>query len=283
LFDEFEGKDNFTADEVWDAVVKHASFEDVNAGEMIPFVLDAVKGLPADDPRHQLAMQLQDWNQMLEDKDNDGKYDHPGAAIMQTWLTQFLTQTFKETLPEPYDGIFANAGYPGPKVTTASGQNIQVGTKVLHYNLSGKGYDFFNGKPDEAILSALDATNKALSKEYGDDMANWLAPVGIIRYNHKNFREIPQTLPAQEQDTAIAMNRGTENNMTVFTEDGVKAWETVPPGQSGFIAPDGTTTAHYNDQTGEYAELGRKRVWFTDEEVDANTVYTQTISIKRSE
>ncbi|WP_367104876.1 penicillin acylase family protein [uncultured Psychrobacter sp.] len=282
LFNEFEDKDDFTPDEVWNTVVDHASFEDVNAGEMVPFVLETVEGLPANDPRHQLAMQLQDWNYMLEDKDGDGKYDHPGVAIMQTWLTTLLTQTFA-SLPEPYDGIFANAGYPGPEVTTASGQNIQVGTKVLHYNLSGQGYDFFEGQPKAAILSALDATDKKLSEEYGDNMVNWLAPVGIIRYNHKNFREIPQTLPAQEQDTAIAMNRGTENNMTVFTKDGVKAWETVPPGQSGFIAPDGTTTSHYNDQTAEYAELGRKRVWFTDAEVDANTSYTQTISINRSE
>ena len=281
MFDEFEAKDDFTADDVWEAVIAHSSFEDVNAGEMIPFILNAVKDLPADDSRHELAAQLQDWNQMLEDNNGDGKYDHPGAAIMQTWLTQLLAQTFKNTLPEPYDGIFANAGYPGPDVTRASGQNIQVGTKVLHYNLSGKGYDFFNGKPDAAILSALDTANKELSETYGDDIAEWLAPVGIIRYNHKNFREIPQTLPAQEQDTAIAMNRGTENNMTVFTEDGVKAWETVPPGQSGFIAPDGTTTAHYNDQSDEYADLGRKRVWFTDAEVDANTVYTQTITIRK--
>ena len=282
LFDEFNAKDSFTADEVWDVVVGHASYEDVNAGEMIPFVLEAVKGLPKNDPRHKLAKQLQDWNQMLEDKDGDGKYDHPGAVIMQTWLTQFLTQAFDDTLPEPYNGIFSNAGYPGPEVTTASGQNIQIGTKALHYNLSDQGYDFLNGNPDAAILSALDATNKELSKTYGNNMSNWLAPVGIIRYNHKNFRGIPQTLPAQEQDTAIAMNRGTENNMTVFTEDGVKAWETVPPGQSGFVAPDGTTTTHYNDQTDEYADLDRKRVWFTDAEVDANTVYTQTLTIGKS-
>ncbi|MGE6480148.1 penicillin acylase family protein [Psychrobacter namhaensis] len=282
MSDEFNTKDSFTSDEVWDVMVEHASFEDVNAGEMIPFILKAVKSLPKNDPRHKLAAQLQDWNQMLEDKDGDGKYDHPGAVIMQTWLTQFLTQTFDDTLPEPYGEIFSNAGYPGPEVTTASGQNISVGAKVLHYNLSGKGYDFLNGKPDAAILSALDATNKELSKAYGNNMSSWLAPVGIIRYSHKNFRGIPQTLLAQEQDTAIAMNRGTENNMTVFTEDGVKAWETVPPGQSGFIAPDGTTTAHYNDQTDEYADLDRKRVWFTDEEVNANTIYTQTLSIKKS-
>lgn len=280
MFDEFNAKDSFTADEVWEVMVGHASFEDVNASEMIPFIVKAVKDLPADDSRHKLAEQLQNWNQMLEDKDGDGKYDHPGAVIMQTWLTKFLSQTFELTLPEPYNDIFSNSGYPGPEVTTASGQNIQVGTKALHYALSGNGYDFFNGKPNNAILSALDVTEKQLSETYGDDISSWLAPVGIIRYNHKNFRDIPQTLPDQEQDTKIAMNRGTENNMTVFTEDGVKAWETIPPGQSGFIAPDGSTTTHYNDQTDEFADLKRKRVWFTDEEVDANTVYTQTLRIK---
>ncbi|MCT7655519.1 hypothetical protein MBH78_14330 [Oceanimonas sp. NS1] len=40
--------------------------------------------------------------------------------------------------------------------------------------------------------------------------------------------------------TPIAMNRGTENNMTVFAGGKASAWEVAAPGQSGFIAPDGT-------------------------------------------
>lgn len=278
LFDEFNSKATFTPDEAWDRVIAHTSFEDVNAGVMIPFVIQATADLPADDVRRKLADQLAEWNQLLEDKDGDDKYDHPGAAIMQTWLGQLLTKTFDGTLPEPYNKFFAATGYPDPTKNTGAGQNIQVGTKVAHYALSGKGYDFFNGKGKEAIRAALEATHATLAKQFGEDMTKWRTPTGIIRYNFKNFRGIPQTLPEQELDTAVAMNRGTENNMIVFTKNGVEAWETVPPGQSGFIAPDGSTPATYNDQLAEYSGLSRKRVWFSEEEVNAHTVSTETIS-----
>ena len=40
------------------------------------------------------------------------------------------------------------------------------------------------------------------------------------------------------------MNRGTENDM-ILTEGDLCA---VTPGQSGFIAPDGTKSPHYQDQ-----------------------------------
>ena len=41
------------------------------------------------------------------------------------------------------------------------------------------------------------------------------------------------------------MNRGTENDMIRFRDGKVSFCAVTPPGQSGFIAPDGTKSPHY--------------------------------------
>ncbi|EKE43192.1 penicillin G acylase [Oceaniovalibus guishaninsula JLT2003] len=277
----FDGSDTFTPQQAWEVVSDRASFEDVNAGPMIPFLQQAVADLSDDDPRRAMADAVADWNRMLEDRDGDGRYDHPGAAIMQAWLGALLEQAFSDTLPEPYATIFAQAGYPNPDTFTGSGQNIQVGTKVVHHALSGDGPDLFGGDSTGAVLRALDTARERLTDAHGPELADWLGKVAGIRFNYKNFRGIPQTLPRMQVTSPVAMNRGTENNMIVFTPGGVEAWETVPPGQSGFIAPDGTTPSTYGDQLAEYQALARKRVWFTEAEVDANTVTTRTLTVER--
>ena len=71
---------------------------------------------------------------------------------------------------------------------------------------------------------------------------------------------------------SIEQNRGTENNLMVMREGAIEAWEVAPPGQSGFVAPDGSTNSHYSDQLEMYVNFGKKRMWFYDSDVEANTV-----------
>jgi penicillin amidase len=46
--------------------------------------------------------------------------------------------------------------------------------------------------------------------------------------------------------------------------------EVAPPGQCGFIAPDGAKSPHYDDQLKMYETFGRKRMWITKEDVEKN-------------
>ncbi len=277
LFDEFEAKDRFTPEEVWNAMIGRAAYVDPNAKYLIPFITEATADLPADDERRRLADMLADWDHMRRDEDGDGLYDATAATVMQIWLETLLADVFSTSLPEPYDKFFAAAGYPDPEQPGGAGQNLQVGMKVLHYNLSGHGHDFFDGDSDTAILSALSTTWNLMNERYGADIDKWHAPVGVIRYSHKNFLGIPQTLPDRETDTAIAMNRGTENNMIIFSEQGVRSVEVVPPGQSGFIAPDGSVSANYDNQAMLYESGGSKSVLFDAEQVDAGKVSEEVL------
>ncbi len=101
----------------------------------------------------------------------------------------------------------------------------------------------------------------------------------MIRYAHRNFRNVPQTLAEFETDNRIEMNRGTENNMVVFAEGSVRAMQVLPPGQSGFVAPDGTTSPHFADHAAMFDAHEAAPVWFTVEEVVANPVEEITLSV----
>lgn len=66
------------------------------------------------------------------------------------------------------------------------------------------------------------------------------------------------------------MNRGTQNDRIVLG-DGIADLCTVgPPGQSGFIAPDGTRSRHYSDQMDMYRSFQCKTDQLTEQSVDAN-------------
>jgi len=73
------------------------------------------------------------------------------------------------------------------------------------------------------------------------------------------------------------MNRGTENNMAVLGADGVALHDVMPPGQSGFTAPDGTPSPHRDDQLALYGAYGNKRQWLTRAEAIANTEPAHTL------
>ena len=68
----------------------------------------------------------------------------------------------------------------------------------------------------------------------------------------------------------LEQNRGTENNMSVMRPGAIEGWEVAPPGQSGFIDPDGNQSPHYDDQFEMFSTFGRKRTWFYPADVEAN-------------
>jgi penicillin amidase len=170
--------------------------------------------------------------------------------------------------------FFASAGYPTPEKPAGSGSNIQIGTKAVvevMLDRASQGYDLFNGETPEAVVQhALESTAEKLTEEYGPDMNNWRLPNAPIVFHPNNFLSIPQANQNEGKILPLEMNRGTENNMTVFTAEGIVAYEVTPPGQSGFISPEGIKSEHYDDQLQMYADFGRKRMWIYAEDVDKN-------------
>ncbi|MEY5098048.1 MAG: hypothetical protein RJA36_767 [Pseudomonadota bacterium] len=265
------------ADGMW-SLLKPTSLADVNLRHFLPFLQRAVATLPADDPRARRVAWLAKWNGMNSDEQGRGSYDHAGGALLDAWLRAMLKATLAQDLPGDFFKWYASAGYATPAAPNGGSVNVSPGGKVLFNVLAGAAagvpqkHDFLHGRPQaEVVLEALDAAWAELSPRYGEDLDAWRVPVAPLAFMSNNFFGVPQGSADEARRVAVTMNRGTENNMTVFTDRGVRAFDVVAPGQSGFIAPDGTASPHARDQFDLYVNFGNKPVWFTDKEVQRNS------------
>ena len=277
LQDQLKADHRFSAEQMA-KINEGASFVDVNARYFIPYLKEAVAGLAADDPRRQAVVLFDGWDGQASDRNGHGRYDSPGATVMRTWLPIMIRRTLADAIPENYFRFFASAGYPVAGVPVVGSINVQPGTKVLFHALRGKqagvpqNFDFFNGQdPLQVVRDTLADTVAQLKKQYGDDMRQWLTPVADHIYITNNFLGIPQAGADEVLKSPVNMNRGTENDLIVFGRDGrASSCEAAPPGQSGFIAPDGTRAKHYQDQLEMYAKFGCKPTWLEPKDVDKN-------------
>ncbi|MFC3167241.1 hypothetical protein [Paracoccus fontiphilus] len=51
------------------------------------------------------------------------------------------------------------------------------------------------------------------------------------------------------------MNRGTQNDLITFRDGAVTFCAVTPPGQSGFVGPDGGKSPHHDDQMALYGRF----------------------------
>jgi len=274
IFDELEAKEKFTKEEIWE-MNRRISHIDLNINYFLPFLEKAVEGLPSSSPEVQAVSLMRSWDRYRWDLNKDGKYDSPAQTIFEKWLPIMLKNTFQDDFG-PFFGRYSSAGYPSTPPTGST--NVQTGVKILYHALLGEyssipnDYDFFNGKdPLKVVLDSLTEAINALQVQYGtSDMSQWLLPVVPQKFFHKNFAGILQAKPEEEMTLPINMNRGTENHMVVLKPWGIEGVDVCPPGQSGFIAPDGTKSPHYSDQMNLYENFEAKPMLFYYHDVLGN-------------
>lgn len=228
------------------------------------------------------------WDGMMTSEREPGYYDNAGPAVMDAWLRAMLKRTLADEMPADFFKWYSATGYPMPQAPATGSLNLTTGVKVLFNALAGPAagvpqrYDFFNGaRADDVILAALDDALAALRQAYGKDPAAWKIPAPPMVFAPKNFLGVPQADAKAVLSYPATQNRGTENNMTVFDGRSVRAVDVVAPGQSGFVAPDGTPSPHTRDQFDLYNSFGSKRVWFTADEVRRNATSEETLRYRR--
>ncbi len=270
-------------------MMEDVSYADVNASYFIPYIAKATAHLSASDPLRREALRLQEWDQQNHDKNKDGYYDSAASTVFQTWLPMMLEATLKDDLPEKYFPWYASAGYPSPDSPVRASINVQPGVKALLQALlaaEGRGeegvtqdYDFLNGQSfNQLILASFTDAVKQLEAKFGNNPSDWKLPVVPMHFFTNNFLGVPQANQEEATQTHIAMNRGTENNLVVFSgQSTVESYEVVAPGQSGFIAPDGTPSLHYQDQLSLYEDFEYKQTWLSEKDVSANMKSVEVI------
>jgi penicillin amidase len=281
IISELESKEQFTADELWE-INERLSFVDLNVSYFLPFLQAAVDGLDENSDEVRAVNMLSAWDGYRKDVDGDGFYDDPAKTIMQEWLGVMLSNTLEDDIQDYY-WMYSSTGYPsGPP---GGGQNVASGVKILYHALLGEessvpnDYDFFNGAdPETVVLNSLTQALENLRGTYGNDMTAWLLPVVGDILRTSNFFGVPQANENEALTLPIFMNRGTENDFVIFRDDGVVGYDVHPPGQSGFVAPDGTEDQHYQDQMALYRNFEYKRQWLFEDDVRANAASEETIT-----
>jgi penicillin amidase len=250
----------FTPDEAW-AVLDSSSYTDVFAPYFLP-VIDAALS-ESEDPALQRANEiLASWDLQSRDDNGDGYYDGEATAIFRHFVWALTDSVLTDDLGDVAP-FFVVRGYPTADAPSGAGTNLPSGIKAIVESMAGNtAYDLFNGVPVAAVVQS--AMVKALAE------AEAGLKVAPRPYSARNFLGIPQAGENEALMTPVEQNRGTENNMIVLRPGAIEGWEVTPPGQSGFISPDGTRSDHYDDQLEMYTSFGRKRTWFYPDDVEAN-------------
>ncbi|MFE3290067.1 penicillin acylase family protein [Rhodococcus sp. NPDC059234] len=270
LTSRLEAKDKLTPGDIWD-INRQASFADLNIDYLLPYLEKATAQLPAGDPVAGGTALLRNWNGQATDNDSDGSYDGPQAAIMRTWLPILFQTVLADDLPPDVYADYAARIYPA-----AGTARPAEATKLIYNALLGaksgvpQTTDFFNGADPMAVLR--DTFGQALAKlgtEQGPDPASWKMPVSANKFDYKNYLGVPQAGAGEVLSLSPYMNRGTQNDRIVLGDGIADLCTVAPPGQSGFIAPDGTRSSHYSDQMDLYRNFQCKTDPLTTESVDA--------------
>lgn len=269
-----EASDKLTPEQVWN-INREISFLDINARYFLPLIFEAAEGLDPQTQRVELVEILRNWDGQ-QIRSDDGRANSPAVGLFRAWLNVMVADVLQDD----------SAAVPGQILY----HRISRTSQALHNALLGdeaalpQSHDFLNGADDaarkEIILSALDKAAAQLSAQFGsDDPSDWRIGLDQHVFQTDNYMGIPQAGADEGLAIGTAMNRGTENNRVTFRDGSVEFCAVAPPGQSGFIGPDGEASPHYQDQLSLYENFECRVQPFTREEVEAAAVSQQVIEL----
>lgn len=283
LSSRIEAKPRLSRQDVLD-LNRAGSFADLNARYLLPALIDATTDLPAGSMARIVRDHLAAWNWESADADDDGYYDDAAATLMRKWVPVLLERVLKDDLPADVFARYAPAGYPA--AGNPGSPRPAAGLKLVYNAMLGDGagvpqtVDFFNGEAPAAVLKeTFLAAVAAFEDQFGSNLADWKTPVATHLFRPQNFLGIPQAGADEGITLAPFMNRGTENNLVVFKGGKAASLCTVaPPGQSGFVDPNGVKSPHYADQLELYKSFGCKEERLSREAVRADARSVRTLN-----
>ncbi|MFT5610210.1 MAG: penicillin amidase [Arenicella sp.] len=282
IVEELSSPQPMTANDVW-AVAERISYDDVSATFLLPYLKQAMSNSVKNSAAHKAFEIVENWDREWRLEEN-GNY---GAAelIIEHWTKRLFNSVLKDDIGEAKYAMYAATNNPSSPLGASMGSS--VGAKVILRNLDSlangaDSYDFFNGvEPAVVLAQSFSETITALSKEHGDDMSLWSIAPAPMTWKPYNFRGVPQASEDALVSLPAYMNRGSENNFFIARDGKFLAYDVIPPGQSGFIALDGTASAHNNDQMELYSKFETKVIPFSIEQVKATATQTKVVDISQ--
>ncbi|MFT6899493.1 MAG: penicillin amidase, partial [Paraglaciecola sp.] len=274
-------QDKWSTEEVWQ-LNEEMSFVDTNIRYLLPLLEQAHKAHPLKSEAVKGLSLLQNWDRAWRDKDHNGYFDSKATTLMQHWLTQLLNDVLSDDLPDDMFKKYAATGYP--IATIRASIKPQPGTAILVDNFAAQQagrtprFDFLNGK------TALDVVRSSFNDVIGKFVKNGTlnlpeTAVYPLKFSPYNFRGILQG--SSEYTLNQIMNRGTENNLFIATNEGFQAWDVIPSGQSAFINQKGVSDPHSSDQLSMYEEFKKKPIYWSESELQKQGFKMEIIEMEK--
>ena len=266
-------KSKFSPSDLWN-VIQDTSYTDVTARYFQQLVLNHRTDWRKDSSAGNAARILADWN--LKTDDPTTARAEPGYILYRAFLSRLLKTLYAPVIPDR-----------GPAREQAEKDFLQfdpifpsMGVKIAYVALSpGQDNSLLDGRrPADLLAQALEQGLDDVTAELGPDPAGWIRPSAPHIFSTDNYAGIPQTTDRVPITLPIHMNRGTENDRIIFDHGEVSYCDVIPPGESGFIAPDGRRSPHHDDQLALYRDFTCKQGWIKPADIDRHTVSTEHLA-----
>jgi penicillin amidase len=134
--------------------------------------------------------------------------------------------------------------------------------------------DYFNGNKAGIIYGALEQAVAELNANYCQPTAMFaFFPVTVVGW----FMGQPITSTIGDLPPFPYVDRGTENHIVTLAPGQIPGENITAPGNSGFIAPDGTRSPHFSDQVDMFLKFTYKPMLFKEEEVNKGLEATKVL------
>ncbi len=261
------------------ALIKDIATINLHCDYLFPYFDRVMKN--ETDPRLVQALDtVRNWGKYNVDEDYDGFYDGAGYTIWKAWIEEVFTSAFADELGPHFllhDALFVYTPFlPNLVIHHLEGESSAVPVQY-------KGW--LNGVTMEQIIRrSLAKALDNLESQYPDPgMEKWLTPVIPHKFDPGFFPGIPGG-PVGVRDLHVYMYRGTYDQIVRFSNG--KAANSVnidPPGQSGFVHPNGKPSPHFHDQLALFEDFkGYKpmHIYLSNAILDAQSVETPQVKVK---
>ncbi len=245
-------------------MVYDTSFVDLRAIRYKQFLLEVLEGADLSGTEVEAKAALETWRdyQQADGENYMGTYP-PGFTIFDEFFPRLMERTFAPTFGEQFETAmtFLNFRYGrGTLMRALYPEETALDTAV----------DYFDGDRDGVFRESFREAVAALEDEYGPNVDEWRADVAVDDLENVVLFGMP--VGVGDAGEMPFMNRGTENHFVRIGDEVVCAENVLPPGNSGYVSPDGESDPHYDDQLEPFLAFEYKDLLFGDGEVAGATV-----------
>ncbi|PSP81203.1 penicillin amidase [Halobacteriales archaeon QS_4_69_225] len=250
-------------------VVYDISFTDLRSIRYKDHLESALEEANLTETEELARQEVANWDHFAQADGEDNKGLYPaGYTIWNATFPKILQEIFADDFGDAYGpaSFFLSYRYGrGTLMRVLNPDQTAMDTAA----------DYADGSPDEALVTAFKNAVAELDEQYDGMPASWRTEADLHGFNNMALFGMPIGVTSAG-DTA-QMNRGTENHFVRLSEDPT-AENILPPGNDGYVAPDGSTGEHHDDQLSMFESFEYKELLFSDDEVDGAAQSTQELT-----